>query len=671
MDKLLFTELRILVSDNDEKMKSNLIDLNKALADTKNLEALGYKLKFEGVAKLAKDYSVNKNLKPLYERVLEFNPDIEVSPMYPNFPEQVLEMDELEFRTHQLIHYLTTYGLEEILGVEIKEGWLPKNEIKERIEDKSIVELKTLDYITRDRAKAIVINNLIGKKERLQPKEIELAKMVIFEDDTQIIEDIPFKENIGLIFTDAIINGNKEKRKIALNHIANVIQHPGDVLDIVEQVIVKNKYKHLKTMVKRAFVDMLEGFPIDAIEENLASNRWSNKFLGKGAKPRSINRNIALIDYLSYNRFSKNEKAKEMVNKLKSGELLSWNQKLERAYSDNQLNDVLNLLKQRPGIYFRQLNRLLSLNADKTIINRHMAELGGELKTQSIVSALNNFEGDSEVVLQFYTALVSNLRNKEIDELKGKKIFIKENEVDFDNSKIEIVDKFEEGGYITNGMAIKIPENSKFIRFFTYWNDERRIDIDLHANAEMANDNVAHVGWNGMHKYDDILVHSGDITHSNAAEYIDLDVEKAKQVGIKRIQFNINSFTGIPFKDVEEMFTGLMAVSELNQEVKLYDSKNVIFRHDIQNKSMAIDYAYIDIDKNLIYILGSSQNIHNDRNLTEEIKVNLSVSDYLKILAISQNATIVNDINQADVILGLAKDDQENYFSLLDKNFFM
>lgn len=668
MEKLLFSELRILVRDKLANKDVNL-NLEKALTDSKNLEALGYKLKFEGIVALAEDYALNKNMKPLYKRVLEFNPEIEVSPMYPNFPIQVLEMDEFEFRIHQLIHYATTYGLEDMLGIEITKGWLPEtDEIKERTEDKHLINLKFLDYISEEEANLKVIKDLIGRPERLMSKELELAKKVIFEKKGKV-EDIPFKENIGLIFGEVILTGKINDRNIAIENVANVVKHPGDVLDVVEQLVVLNKYKHLKTSVKRSFVELIESFPIKAIEENLASNRWSNKFLGKGGKSRSINRNIALIDYLSYNRFSKNDDAKEIVNQLKSGKLLSWNQKLEMAYQNENIDYVLELLRDRPGIYFRQLNRVIGLGADTSIVNKDMTDLGGQLKTQSIVSALNNFDGDEKVVLQFYTALIASLKDKEIEELKDKKVFIEESEVDFDFSKIEIVDKFEEGGYITNGMAIKIPEDSEFIRFFTYWNDERRIDIDLHAMA--AGEENIHIGWNGSHKYLDALVHSGDITHSDAAEYLDLNVKEAKKAGINRVQFNINSYTTIPFIDIETMFAGLMAVSEMNQKVKLYDSKNVIFRHDIKNKSMAVDYALIDLEKDLIYILGSSQNSHNDRNIVDGVDVNLSISDYLKILIISQNAKIVDNKDEADVVLGLAKSDQDNYFSLLDKNFFM
>lgn len=671
MEKLLFTELRIMRGNNDNLKSTSKAGLELALIDNENLNALGYELKGEGIVKLAKEYTANPERIPLHVLVKEFEPDIEASPMYPNFPIQVLEMNELEFRIHQLMHYLTTYGLEDMLGVEVNEGWLPKTEdLMERVEDKQVAKLKTLDFMSPNEVNEFVIEKLIGKNERLLPNELKIAKEVIKVINRPQVFEIPFKENIGAIYGDTLLNGNLEERYEALSELAVIMRHPGDVLDLVEHLVVLNNYKHFKTSLKRGLVELLESFPEASLEENLASNRWSNKFLGKKGKPRSINRNIALIDYLSFNRFSNNKKAQDLVNQLKDGQLLSWNQKLERAYESRDYSSVLNLLRQRPGVYFRQINRLHKLNVPANILKSDMKELAHELKTQSIVSALNNYTGSDEVKEIFRKTLISNLNSKEIEELKGKKVFVEQSEIDLLNSKIEITDKFEEGGYIQAGIAVKIPEDAEFVRFFTYWNDDRRIDIDLHAAYDRDSEYNGHIGWNKNYKIDG-LAHSGDITHSNAAEYIDINLEEAKQAGVTKVQFNINSFTGVRFKDIEEVFAGLMVLGEMGKKVKLYDQKNVLFRHDIENNSMAVDYAFIDLQKGFIRILGKTSNIHNDRNLIKNTDVNLSIGMYISILLATQGCEAVTNREDADIIIGLSKSDEENYISLIDKNFFM
>lgn len=671
MEKLLFTELRIMKGNNDNLKSTSKAGLELALIDNENLNALGYELKGEGIVKLAKEYTANPEMTPLHLRVKEFEPDIEASPMYPNFPIQVLEMDELEFRIHQLMHYLTTYGLESMLGAEVREGWLPKTEdLMERVEDKQVAKLKTLDFMSPNEVNEFVIEKLIGKNERLLPNELKIAKEVVKVINRPQIVEIPFKENIGAIYGDTLLNGNLEERYEALAELAGIMKHPGDVLDLVEHLVVLNKYKHFKTSLKRGLVELIERFPTAAIEENLASHRWSDKFLGKRGRKRAVNRNIALIDYLSFSRFSKNGEAMALVNQLKDGRLLSWTQKLEKAYDNKQYKEVVRLLNQRPGVYFRQINRLYKLGVRASVLARDVKEFAPELKTQSIVSALNNYDGSDEVKAIFYEALVENMKSKEIETLAGKKVFVEQSEIDFANSKLSITDKFEEGGYIQNGMAIKVPEDAKFVRFFTYWNDPQRIDIDLHAAYDRDSGYNGHIGWNGDYKADG-LVHSGDITHSDAAEYIDIDLDEARKNGVKRVQFNINSYTTIPFKKIDTIFAGLMVLGEMGQKVKLYDQKNVLFRHDLENNSMAANYGLLDLEKGLISIIGKNSHNHNDRDLVEDIDVNLSITQYLSILLATQGCEAVANKEDADLVLGLTKSDEENYISLIDENFFM
>lgn len=669
LNKLLLTELRVLRAGEVSKDPVNM-DFQSALAENENLKALGYELSPAGLLKLAQELAENTEFKSLYERVLELEPGITALPMYPNFPIQVLEMDEYELRVNQLIHYTTTYGVEEEFGIAVKRGWLPETEyIEARESDVQVADLKMLDYLSDSEIDEFVVNNLIGRKERLEEKELEIAKAVVKRTNLPI-ENIPFKENIASLFGETILNGNDLERANTFSTLSDVFKHPGDVLDFVEELIVLNKYKHFKTSVKRSFVNLIEGFATQAIEENLADDRWSNKFLGKKGTRRSVNKNISVIDYLSYNRFSKDAEAKAVVADLKSGKLFSWNQRLEQLYSIYDYAGVMSMLIQRPGIYFRQINRLVKNGVSARVIATQLKPEAGNLKTQSIVSALNNFEGDAEVDKVFMSLLKANLDEKELPELRGKKVFIDDHNVDFGLSKIELSDKFSEGGYISNGMAVRIPEKAKFLRFFTYWNDEKRIDIDLHGSSIDKSGRESRVGWNSRHK-DASLVHSGDITHSNAAEYIDLDLTKAANEDIERVQFNLNSYTGIQFANIETVFTGLMALSSMGETVDLHDPKNTIFRHDLNHKSMSVDYGMIDLVNRVMYVGGKNSDRHNDSNLFELPSNKLTISLYLNILSAAQDIEYVDNEEDADIIFGLAKDDRENYISLIDENFFM
>lgn len=670
LNKLLLSEMRIIEGNIKSEVEISKDAMKKALIDEENLKALGFVLKKDHLVNLASDYTVNPKLIPLYVRVQEFEPAIKVSPMYPNFPIQVLEMREMEYRLNQALHYMTTYGVKQQFGFEVTKGWLPETEEMERVEDEQVASMKTLDYLDSHEVNSVVIYKLAGKKERLLPNEVVIVQEIVKRSNRLIITEIPFKENIGAIYGEVLLNGGLHDRYRALSELEYVMKHPGDVLDLVEQLVVLNRYKHFKTSLKRGLVELIEKFSISALEENLASNRWSKTFLGKGGKLRAINRNIALIDYLSYNKFSKNPESKEVVTALKSGELYSFNQRLEAAYKNNDLELVTSMLKSRPGIYFRQINRLMKNGVPLGGVLKDMSELGVDLKTQSIVSAINNFDGDELVESAFFKALESNLASKNIEKIAGKKVYVDSGDVVLESSVINLTDKFEEGGYIQNGIALRIPENADFIRFFTYWNHNFSIDIDLHASYSKTNGERATVGWNSHYKNAGV-VHSGDITHSDAAEYVDIDMKQARESGVDKLQFNINSYSRVPFKDIDTVFCGIMLLGKMGQKVELYSQKNTLFRHDLDNNSIAVDYAYIDFESNTIQIVGKQSESYNDKNLLDGVKTKLPISTYLNILFALQRVELVENKEDADVIIGFAKSDDENYLSLVDENYFM
>ena len=121
-EKLLLSELR-LAAYRPGSDSPALTDEKVAQAVTVNeeLRNLGYTLAPGDLLLLAGSPS----LFSFAEHFRSLLPDVTAPPMYPDFPLQVMEMEEAEFRLHQLAHYFSTYGLEKFFGVEVKRGWLP------------------------------------------------------------------------------------------------------------------------------------------------------------------------------------------------------------------------------------------------------------------------------------------------------------------------------------------------------------------------------------------------------------------------------------------------------------------------------------------------------------------------------------------------------------------
>lgn len=683
--KSLFTELRIVQSNVNGSKEPEAQAYMSAAADLNNLNALGFNLNKSSFLKLARDYQADQNMTPLYQKVKDLVPEVEASPMYPNFPLQVKEMDEATFRNNQLAHYFSVYGMKELFSVEVKKGWIPETkEVKERKEDEQLVDLKVIDYLNESEVDNVVKNKLISKKERLTPAEMAIAAYYVAKPNRDKITEIPFKENINPLFAEAFTSNDLKVRAETKEELKSIFKHAGDVLDFLEFIVVGNKYKHLTTSVKRAFVELLEHYGVESLEENLADHRWSANFLGVNGRKRSRNRGVSLIDFLSYKRISKNEEAKAVIAKLRNGELLSWDQKIEADYANKDFDAVLEKLKARPGMYLRSLNRLNSLSVPKEKIMKDLEEVSDKMKTQSIVSTLNNYKFTTEntdVVDMFKHSLKHNLKSLDIPEINGKKVFVR-SEFDIAGSKIEITNKFKDGGYVSPGLAVKIDDNIPIIRFFTYWNDKRKnIDIDLHA-VTFDKNMVAQrsIGWNNDY-YQDGLCHSGDLVTSDSAEYIDINIKEAKEKGVGYIATYIHSYNDDNFSEFDTCLVGLMAAS--NDESQLYNAKNSFFSHELNSDTSGILYALISLEDMHMRIVGEEDfniyNIHShawfaEGASTKNIQNNFPVSEYLDILFAEQDVTLVEKEEDAEVVLSLVKGEaakDQEYYSLIDENFFM
>lgn len=258
--------------------------------------------------------------------------------------------------------------------------------------------------------------------------------------------------------------------------------------------------------------------------------------------------------------------------------------------------------------------------------------------------------------------------------LRGKKVAIKEGPFDLGKMIADPARNSRDGGYIPSSTPYEIPADAKIVRAFVYWNDRNRVDVDLHALAETKDGNDVHIGWNKDYRAKELgLVFSGDITHSNAAEYIDIDVQKtdARYVGV-----SLDLYSGEnKFSEVETAFAGLMAVKETGEDVKLYSPKNCFFTQDMKNvDSRGYQLGFIDVQERKLYFIGKETEREVEPVMpplqgVEEWQT--SVKDYLEMLLEEQGAeNIGGNERDADIVLTLTKPETEKEVSLLDNNFF-
>lgn len=662
-DQLLFSELR-LVSISTGNLKTDDSAMLCALTANEEILSFGFTLSPKDIVRLSR----SRDIKDFPARVREYAGDVKAKPMYPDFPSQVMEMGEAQFRFHQLLHYLSTYGIEEITGTSVSKGWLPEVEDTEKTkEDDKLLSAKVIALIDEKDKYILPYKKILSRTERMDDK----LKLIILECISRLTPEelgsvnITFKQNLLDIFY-AVFSSPELQSGQKLAYLHTLCQHTGDVWKCMDYCLTKARY-HFKTSQKRLLVKLFESYDINDFKANLI---LSNK---------KCERTLLCLKYIDFNEYSRSREHKAAVASLRNGELRSWEARAKYLVSEKR-PEALEYYSQRPGMMLRHLTYLLRNGYKADDIYDLLYPKSASLKTQTLVSLASFFsqperawEDDKKwnealVISIMMTYLLAGRLSSFDTKLKDKKVFLDMNEYDLEQSEIRVNNKSSEGGYIRSGIAYKIPDEVKSLRFFIYWNDKKRVDVDLHGAAFAKDGHQINVGWNSSYK-DGALVFSGDITHSDAAEYIDIDLEKARDE-LTTVTANINLFSGYStFGEIDECFVGAMAVSKTGQDVKLYDPKNCFFTHYLKGKYRCINYGFIDVQNRTIVFDGLEN--QNGYYSTPARNNSFSLQSYLDILFRVQRVKVVSTREAADLTLVMGKPSNDKEISLIDNNFFM
>lgn len=734
--KLLFSEFRFVVADKGQVPLSNEA-LTKAMTLNTNIESLGFTFTAKDIVEVI---STMENPEEIYEAINSYVSVVKAKPMYPDFPSQVMGMDEAQYRFDQLMHYDSTYGamlraslLQLAMGLtmgldteyeigelpseyeisgglpseyKISKGWLPSVEdTKKTTEDKTLLKAKVLEIIPSEKMYTLPVRRILSKRERMSSSDELIIKYAI--DNYRgvmadlIPEKIEFKENI-LILVDNICNirilENDSKKKELLTAVC---QHTGDVLRCIEYRLQKSHY-HLSRPEKRLWVSVLEQYSEVDLECNLM---LSNK---------KASGNIRLLQFIDYNRYSNSRKHKDVVARFRNGDLQSWEGKLKKL-NDKDVHAGLRFAATHPGNLVRMVTWFLRLGCSQEEIKTALAENASSLSSQTLVDLLDKFlnqyqtgydsdgrpssdideertkehEETAEVLkyvlatkcktldtpLSMPVEYEEEIEGEKVVQTRPKKVFIDEECFDWDNSRILGNNKSIEGGYLRKGLKIKIPEDAKNVRFFTYWNDKSCVDVDLHAYMrEINSPGVKHVGWSGDFRNSGVVM-SGDITHSDAAEYIDVDIEKAAASGVDKIQLCVHLFNGKEnLGAIDECYVGCLAVSDLGKKVKLYNPKNCFFASDLNAKVGGEIYGVVNPGERTLELCCEEYSPYEDthlRSMAASHKVRFSLRDYIEMLVKEQGAQLVVNRAEADVVLKIQKSESDSENSLTDVNFWL
>lgn len=407
------------------------------------------------------------------------------------------------------------------------------------------------------------------------------STVVANEDDVKLLDQLatihvndPQPERIPVRENRAVINQARlnAEQPILVDTVTDVLRlavflSGGDVSLKTNTKFRKFNYKERFAMIK-------------ALEDIVSANK--NK-LGDVYKHRKQLKKLAYRLYLYKYKHFKNAR---MVFKTAWNDVnLSFEARVEKAFAEGNTEEVVNLLKNAPGLFVRNLNRIL-LNAKL-----------GELKTvtNSLEKVVEKVETPTLVSLRQY---LNNRTEQKVNRLfinkKGTGKVVPDEQPTLSDESLfpinkvideEVQRRLPEGNYLVNKDILKValplsnrqtnegfatmPRGSSetvegdVLRFFSYWKEKSsRTDFDLSAivfDGEFKQ--LGQLSFTNLRLANG--VHSGDITESRqgASEFIDIDiptVSRRLNSEPKYVVPQVNVYSGEGFNEVEESFFGYM-----------------------------------------------------------------------------------------------------------------
>ena len=710
----------IHIAKNTTNNVNETLSIEELATLIKKFEGYGYIFSKElaiDISKEERNVIIDK-LKSVIKVIEDFKSDKNYIVFYKNFPDEVINMSEVDLYINQILHYWI--------------GYLPSNNeniIKEDIEPSKLVKARELNLIDDEMIEKLFID-LLSSNVTLSEQYLDdvcvLANTKSIKELENYMEYIQMKETLTTVSSyilkkEGVLIGNFKTATDILRLIAKI---SGDELN--------NKHIHFAYFSRTELSQLmtkLENLQNPMPDIKRYSKPW-HTFFKLYAKKINFNKYPKVrkaVDMLfgDISYMTERGKINEQINRLPamSEEELDNFVKEYTVFYGDYIREILSLLNKANENQYEKL--LLGLENCVTKVNtRILFQLYDRIinlkANNKTVPRLVNSKGKWRI-LQESINLSDELLNRVLQIVEdGIKTQLKEKEnlgkVYIDKSYKDIMLTTSEKDSnvslrpMTRGSRIKFNPNAEVLRFFVAWKnldektlkelntaysklDEKtlkeltpmysRVDVDLSAltfneNLEF-NDVVAYYNQKKSG-----FAFSGDITNApeGALEYIDvLDLERLKKKGNRYILMQIRSYNGYTFEEINSVYAGVMELTSIEAKEKknMYSTAITegfqIVSSERTTNTILVDlkkFEYIWLDMNMDgYRLDVFQNALN----CEEIpylndmlryfsrKQYITMYDLLKLNA-DVRGVLTKDKKEADVIF--EKVDNKNNLALAD-----
>ncbi len=305
---------------------------------------------------------------------------------------------------------------------------------------------------------------------------------------------------------------------------------------------------------------------------------------------------------------------------VRSGEMSSWEQK----YAAADLEGKINLAVYRPGVLMRRmtaLGRLVEASGSKEKADLLVAaatKCFPSVDTLKLVQLLVHLERTNTVSRRFHLLPSGSIMSSEAKPIdmsyisrplrehlhaRLKNVVVGSNTDDLKNLFIPAGNRSASAGKTRNAKGDRINigfAKEDTLRMFLHWHHP--CDVDL--SASFFDDNFSNQGdCTYFNLYSgEYAAHSGDIRdgRNGAAEYIDINVEKARDAGVRYVLMTSNVYSGDHFNSFDCSVGIMVRDGETGDH---FEASTVRSKLDLDSDSRMTNPAIFDLETgSMIYV---------------------------------------------------------------------
>ena len=683
----------VVIEPNNAEYEKSKTENALVVSMMKNVQSLGFtfsKELFETLMHCGKDELKNFYTELIPELKALVGADVTYRPMYPNFPEQVAEASDVELFINAIVHYFTLGQL------------MPEYEKNERL---PLIDVNKMTVLSIGNSEDLmkILTNLASSKTSIsqQDKEDIITIIKATPDYAKYLPDtIPLKENVALIGKLII----EEAPIKSAAPIKKYFKTATDVLRLVTamsdgdiSLAAKTKYRSLKRCERRIILDLLAN--CGNITEDLYRYQYEWIRVAEILHP---------FEY-KYKKYNGVNKAFDTLRNEKKP--LMFGGQVQAAILKKDMRTAATLLKERPGEFARQLDKVLRDSDNANYILNCFKDIATSISTPVLLQVRQHFIGrmaeQRTPVRVFFpkgnlaramsiknelpaidATICKNVaricRDALIEQYKEKdflgNVFVDE---DFKHYLVPFSQRSASKAVktIVRGSKVPVKEDASAVRAFIWWtnmddskNDDYwnngRVDIDLSAAIFDENWNyLEHVSYTHLRSAKYKAYHSGDITNGGSvkgngvAEFLDVDIDSVGKRG-RYVVYQVYNYTSQKFCDLTNCRFGWMEREDVNSG-EIFEPTTVAMKMDLTAESTVaipvifdcVERKFIWCDLNLAMPCSNRGGNNIESNISGVIATcfamaNMNKANLYDLILLNAKArgNIVTDRNEADII---------------------